>query len=294
MAHIEKHKKYRFDVEYKNFKSGVVRKFNDEIEFTGVDLARAILTCGVIKASFSDYIFKWQAIEYQFDEKSGKIYSSDDYNYMDPSEKVCLSFYRGMIFGRLISIKVFSIDYFIHYKSFIKCNKITKTGSGEPDIIGYNNSFSDFYVWECKGDRGGMKKGEDQLKTVSAINGVKPKMKLVSAAYFTPKLHKLKACVKDPDSNGENIPLDINSALDFYYRPIVHIIFDSFYEEENEIIFTYIWMLGEYYKLGIPKIIFNYYVQNRKDGDFKSIIKECSEMQLNRMDNINKDFIYIE
>lgn len=233
-------------------------------------------------------------MECQLDEKGGKIYSSNDYNYMDPSEKVCLSYYRGMIFGRLISIKVFSLDYFIHYKLFAKSNTITKIGKGEPDIIGYNNSFSDYYVWECKGDCSGIKKGKKQLKTVGTINGSKPKMKIVSAAYFTPKLHKLKACVKDPDTKGENIPLDINRALDFYYRPIARIILDGYYGEENEIIFAYIWMWGERYKLGIPKIIFNYYMQNRSNGDFKSIINECSEMQLDRMDNVYKDFIYIK
>lgn len=307
---IRKSKNYRIRINFKDFKVGIPKNTDSKFEFTGKELIHAILTCGVINPlseTSKEFKYKKYAIECQFENRKDELYLSKEYDFYDQSEKNCLSYYRGMIFGNLIANKRFDLDYFVHLSTFTanKLNTINKNPlyiTKQPDIICWNKAKpNDYYVWECKGYRNGIKKGKEQASSINKVNGNDVKLNIVSAVYPTDKLHKIYACVKDPKGYDEEIKLNINEALESYYAPIIHIL-ETATETfcKNEMYYGIINLNNENYTLGLPKKIFEYF--NKDDQEtlchneklsLEQIICKCSEEHFDRKENVFSDFIYI-
>ncbi len=114
---IRKKQDYEISINYLNFPNGVPINQDPIFKFNDIDLVYAIMTCGIInplnKAS-KDFKLKKYMLECQLNENNMELYLSDNYEFYDPSEKRCLSYYRGMIFGRLLAYKKFNMTHFIH------------------------------------------------------------------------------------------------------------------------------------------------------------------------------------
>lgn len=123
---IKKNQKYSIHIECKDFKDNTLNDKGSDFEFSGVELIHAITTCGVINQlseTSAEFKYKKYALECQFEEKEDGLYLRNEYQYYDQSEKNCLSYYRGMIFGRLIAYKKFNLIYFVHLGNLKKSSK---------------------------------------------------------------------------------------------------------------------------------------------------------------------------
>ena len=294
MMTIKKKDKFEINITYDGFKS--TSSYPNSLKFTGKDLLYAALTCGVYHGGRSysdkDFLLKRYALESQLthDKNKNILYSDRDYNMYDPSEKRFLSYYRGMIFTRLVSYKVFYLTYGIHLDLFMKTYHIKKSKKS-PDMICWRNK-GDWQIWEAKGAKSECKKGEEQVKSIKTINGKTPQKRVVSIAYFSEK--ELKLYLKDPVEKKEiDLSLDINQMLYFYYTPIVHILNIANYEIKDNMVLREMDINNEKYLIGLPEDIFVSFNDKEKYGkeiELENIVNECSDIKI---DGINNDYVYI-
>ena len=273
------------------------------MKFTGKDLLHAIATCGVYHAigqASTEFLYKKYMIECQFEENNGELFISKEYKHYDQSEKNCLSYYRGMIFGRLIAELRFNLTYFVHLSNFKKYNTIHYVSDKRPDIIAWNKRYiTKYYVWECKGFRDALSNGKDQAEAIKVINNFDVERNIVSAVYPTKVLGKINAQVKDPKGKDEIIDFDINEALEIYYSPLVQLLESLHLQyEKNRMKFGKIALGNEEYTFGLPQDIYNYFIEDKQvnqDGiTLEKIVRKCSEYQLNSLETIYDDFICIK
>lgn len=300
---IQSGKEYRIDIRFLDFPTGIPSNTDRELVFTGKDLLHAIATCGVyhsIGQASAEFLYKKYAIECQFEENNGELSISKEYKNYDQSEKNCLSYYRGMIFGRLIARLRFDLTYFVHLSNFKKYNTIHYVSDKRPDIIAWNKRFiTKYYVWECKGFREGLPSGKDQAMSIQVINNWDVERNVVSAVYPTKVSGKIRARVKDPEYIGEEIDIDINEALEIYYSPFVQLLksIDSQYER-NGIQLGRISLGNEEYILGLERNIYKYFLNNKQDNHNRitlvQIVNDCSDTRLDSSYKMYDDFIYIK
>lgn len=303
--HIRKNDNYKIYIEFKDFKSGIPYDSSSSFEFSGLELIHAITTCGVINPlseASAEFKYKKYSLECQFTEKKNELYLSKEYENYDQSEKNCLSYYRGMVFGRLIAMKRFDLTVFVHLSNFLKCNKIVKSKSGLnllPDIIGWKNN-GEYFVWECKGHRAALLHGKDQANSITNINKKDVEMNIVSAVYPTRKLKRIFACVKDPVNEGRPIKIDIEECLVSYYTPIVKLIKELFVKEKDKIMFAEMDLGDEVITIGLPSDIFqsvDCYNKNNlnKRISIKDILDKNSDGIFNEYRiNMFNDFIWLK
>lgn len=305
--HIRKNDNYKIHIEFKDFKSGIPHDSSSNFEFSGLELIHAITTCGVINPlseASAEFKYKKYSLECQFAKKNNELQLSKEYEKYDQSEKNCLSYYRGMVFGRLIAMKRFDLTFFVHLNIFLKNkkNKIIKSKSCSnlsPDIIGWKNN-REFFVWECKGHRDALSHGKKQANSIININGKDVKMNIASAVYPTRKSKKIFACVKDPVNEGRPIKIDIEECLVFYYTPIVKLIKEYSVKEKDKIMFTEMDLGEEVINIGLPSEIFESVDSYNKNNlnkriSIKDILNKNSDRNFNeyRM-NMFDDFIYMK
>lgn len=300
---IKTGQEYNIDIRFMDFPIGIPCNTAPRLKFKGNDLLHAIATCGVYHSTgqaSAEFLYKKYAIECQFEEYKGELFLSKEYKSYDQSEKNCLSYYRGMIFGRLIADLRFNLTYFVHLSNFKKYNTIHYVSDKRPDIIGWNRRYiTEYYVWECKGFRNALSNGKDQARSIQVINNCDVVRNIASAVYPTKVLGKIRAQVKDPEPRCEEIDIDINEALEIYYSPFVQMLKSTHSQhEKNGIQFGKTTLGNEEYTFGLAQDIYKYFLddkQNNKDRmTLEQIVSRCSNSQFGNEEKIFDDFIYIK
>lgn len=307
---IKKNQKYSIHIECSDFKDKTLNDKGSDFEFSGLELIHAITTCGVINPlceTGAEFKYKKYALECQFEEKKDGLYLSNDYQYYDQSEKNCLSYYRGMVFGRLIAYKKFGLICFVHLGNYIKdtqnqviFNQLKQRKQYVPDIIGWNSQ-NEYCIWECKGYRSGLPKGKMQKRSVASVNGKVPAMNIVSAVYPTVVKKKIYARVNDPEIYGEEIDFDINKALEDYYTPVFNVLASSYSKyNDNKMQYGRVEIGNEKYIFGLPNSIYEYFISKDQKSlsinriSLEHIVNEISFEQVDGVGNMFGDYIYIE
>lgn len=281
------------------------------LRFTGKELIHAILTCGVINPlceADSEFKYKKYAIECQLDDDNGKLYLSKAYDDFDPSEKRCLSYYRGMIFSRLIAYKRFDSTHFVHLRTCENRIHMATTRKAsfamDPDIIAWNENerSTSYSVWECKGYKKGLSGGKKQAEKIEKIDGNDVRAQIVSAIYQKGNKNEIFASVKDPKEKGRDVSLDFDKALKVYYSPVVNFINNApLLKSNNKMQLRTIEIDSDEYEIGVPENIYECISgvgSNKKD--LQSIIKEyfgekfVENEDMIRDENIFNDYIYIK
>lgn len=230
------------DVKYRDLRS-------KELTFCTDDLLHAIVTCGmpiyycrtrsaVIRRK-DELVYKIAAIQFALDEQPDPkdssrnvLVLSDRLRYLDPSEKGVLSYYIGMFFTKLISKKIFHVQYLVHLSIAQMIYSIILEEKGRPDLIGYNLRSGDYSVFEAKGRARYSEKTLDdacgQVQMVKYICGDKPSLRVANLMYFRKKdkIKKvLQSSIKDPEgAEGISIDFPPEKILRQYYQPICELI----------------------------------------------------------------------
>lgn len=172
-----------------------------ELEFTNKELLHAILTCGMSIQRLSqnyldkhkmEILYKIFLVETALDAEGDRLKKSPRTMYLDSSEKSVISYYLGMFFTKLLSKKIYGIDYLTHLNTIEKIQ-----GEGfidyfnqkwRPDMIGYKVADDSWSVWEAKGGSNrrapALKIGCEQAGDIKSINGRQPDPAVVCMTYY--------------------------------------------------------------------------------------------------------------
>lgn len=213
-----------------------------ELEFTNKELLHAVITCGMpiqrlTPAYFSkrksELLYKIFLVETALDTESDRLKKSKKIAYLDSSEKSVMSYYLGMFFTKLISRRIYGVDYLTHLNLIkkMKGDGFIDFFAGEwrPDMIGYCLADDSWSVWEAKGGSNrreqALRKGSQQVEAIASVNGKKPDPAAVCMTYY--ERGYLCGVVRDPKpGKGEAVQFQHEDFFRSYYRPI----FETFLE----------------------------------------------------------------
>lgn len=218
-----------------------------ELEFTNMELLHAVITCGMpiqrltpayMNTRKMEILYKMFLVETALEVNGDRLQKSKRTAYLDSSEKSVISYYLGMFFTKLISRKMFNVDYLTHL------NTIERTYGGgfidyfdnewRPDMIGYCMAEDSWSVWEAKGGSNkriqALDKGSQQVAAIASVNGQKPDPAAVCMTYYDHGY--LCAIVRDPEGNeGEHLDISEENYFKSYYKPV----FELFQEQGMQI-----------------------------------------------------------
>ena len=215
-----------------------------ELEFTNKELLHAVITCGMplqrltpawFSKRKSGLLYKIFLVETALDTEGDRLKKSKNIAYLDSSEKSVMSYYLGMFFTKLISRRLYGVDYLTHLNLIEKANGDGFidffAGEWRPDMIGYRMADDSWSVWEAKGGSNrreqALRKGSQQVEAIASVNGAKPDPAAVCMTYY--ERGYLCGVVRDPDpdqNKGEQLGFGQEQFWKAYYRPV----FETFLE----------------------------------------------------------------
>ena len=170
------------------------------LEFNNLELLHALVTCATPSQHLAlwhhekrsqEFIFKVSMIESILSVCDGYLIKSPETEYLDASEKSVTSYYLGLIFTKLFSMKEFQTDYFLNTtlfeqvygkESFI-CN-----GRKKPSFVGLTQADGKWSIWEPTGKRDHAPKALsdafNQVLGIKSVNGQAPTFAMASMTYF--------------------------------------------------------------------------------------------------------------
>ncbi|WP_394793857.1 hypothetical protein [Armatimonas sp.] len=152
-----------------------------------------------------------------------------DYLQLDPTEKVNISFWSGMVFAALVADEYLKVSRLLHAASFKQGGHLTTTGTAGrslADFVGQDRD-GNWHVVEAKTRQGtssanARAKWKTQAETVDKIQGLTPS----SRSYALTNVESLYSVelVDPPASNSASTTItfsDLNNAIcQGYYGPL--------------------------------------------------------------------------
>lgn len=150
------------------------------------------------------------------------------YANLDPSEKSAVSYFLGMTQAALTTRYALGYPHLVHLDLLLQHQGLPLSGR-RPDFVAVNptstpnNAYS--AVVEAKGRSNGFEDGpldraKDQVAVAPALHGLVPVERIASVAYFDEDYH-WASVLKDPDGDGCQLELGLESFLFLYYRTII-------------------------------------------------------------------------
>ena len=213
-----------------------------ELEFTNKELLHAILTCGMPMQRLSqayidkrkmEIIYKIFLVETALESEGDRLKKSPRTLYLDSSEKSVISYYLGMFFTKLLSQKLYGIDYLTHLNTIEKIQGDGYldyfSGKWRPDMIGYKVADDSWSVWEAKGGSNhrapALKIGCEQAGDIKTVNGKEPEPAAVCMTYYD---HSYLTAVVKKAKGEEGVELEVaeRSFWESYYSGIRQIFME--------------------------------------------------------------------
>ncbi len=167
-----------------------------------------------------------------------RVYRSDLYRTLDPSEKGAVSYFLGLTSAKLLAERYLRVPWLMHLDVYR--NNITPTfwkgNKKKPDLVGLNTQ-QEWIVVEAKGrsdQLGGndrattFKKAKSQTRAIKTISGNYPILRAALACHF----RGAEFCIEweDPDDYADDavdVPLTSEDVLREYYRPFIEMLADT-------------------------------------------------------------------
>ncbi len=230
-------------IEFCDFKNpGINNKYNIKNQVIDHNVSKSkllwsFLNFGKKRGAFISPIeikYKSNYLDLMFDFTTPILSYSLYASTLETSEKNCLSFYVGMMFGQIAAHDFFGIKRLYH-----TTKKHFTDSSTTCDFISQNKH--GYFAFECKGTmhkyiKTIKKKAVSQLTSLSRINGQVPLYKIATIQHTIKNEINLK--VIDP-TNGENIKInqsiDANQFSNDLYEMIVKNNNYSYKKYENNV-----------------------------------------------------------
>lgn len=162
--------------------------------------------------------------------KSGKFWTrSEAYDRLDPSEKVAVSYFLGMLQSHLVATKLLKYTHLVHVDRLLQLEKKSLAGK-RPDFVAIHMApgtpQTRAATWESKGrtnafDSKALKDAKEQAKLVPMLKGFKPRETVASEAYFAKGTDAWSAKLRDPEWEGEYLSSGLETYLLAYYQPLI-------------------------------------------------------------------------
>lgn len=308
------------------------------VECNNLELLHSILTCGMPNQFLSpwhhekrtqEFISKISMVETNLELYDGYLIKSPATEYLDASEKSVNSYYLGLIFTKLFSMKEFDIDYFLHTTIFEQVygkDSFTCSGRKKPAFIGYQKETEEWSIWESTGKRDHAPKALDdafnQVLAIKTVNDNAPSFAIACMTYFDTKHGELQGILRNaPTGKKANIVFDREQFLMLYYRHICEIFDESLRRKPFDSVIDYIdgyleielelfglniensdkdeYLRKRRIKLGVPKDILGFFQYNHgrrsKDNKISPIVdslKPASESPQEKNFFMGRDGIY--
>ncbi len=300
------------------------------LEFNNLELLHAILTCATPSQFLApwhhekrtqEFISKISMFESHLAVSDGYLVKSPETEYLDASEKSVSSYYLGLFFTKLFSMKEFHIDYFLHTSLFEQVygkDAFICNGRKKPSFIGFQRNTNRFSIWEPTGKRDHAPKALDdafnQMLGIRSVNSKPPHLAMASMTYFDTKHGELQGILRNASSGKKaEVVFDKEQFLTLYYRHICEIFDESLRRKPFDSVIDYIdgyleielELFGlnvddneknEYtrkrrVKLGVPKDILGFFQYNQgRYGGTDTITSIVDSLQINTVDIQEKNF----
>lgn len=232
------------------------------VECNNLELLHAILTCGMPSQFLSpwhhekrtqEFISKISMFETNLTVNDGYLCKSPSTEFLDASEKSVNSYYLGLIFTKLFSMKEFDIDYFLHTTTFEQVygkDSLTCSGRKKPSFIGYKKADEEWSIWESTGRRDHAPKTLDdaynQVLAIKTINEKLPSFAAACMTYFDTKHGELQGIIRNVEKKAfekkakANMFFSKEKFFQIYYRHICEIFDESLRRKPFDSVIDYI------------------------------------------------------
>lgn len=227
------------------------------VETNNLELLHAILTCGMPNQFVSpwhhekrtqEFISKISMVENTLIVDDGYLIKSPTTEFLDASEKSVNSYYLGLIFTKLFSMKEFGIDYFLHTTLFEQIygkDSLICNGRKKPAFVGYQKDAKAWSIWESTGKRDMAPKALDdaynQVLGIKTVNGETPEYAIACMTYFDTKHGELQGIMRNASVGKKaNLIFDKEQFLTLYYRHICEIFDESLRRKPFDSVIDYI------------------------------------------------------
>ncbi len=161
--------------------------------------------------------------------KSGKRWTrSPAYDRLDPSEKVAVSYFLGMLQSHLMAQEL-GYTHLVHVDRLLNLSGQKLTGK-RPDFVAVSMGTGPGTVfgatWEAKGRTNGfngaaLTKAKAQAMKTPSISGLTPVEAIASEAYFDADDNTWQAKLRDPEWDGAYMKAGLETYLMAYYLPML-------------------------------------------------------------------------
>ena len=232
-------------------------------------------------------------VETNLEVNDGYLIKSPATEYLDASEKSVNSYYLGLIFTKLFSMKEFDVDYFLHTTVFDQVygkDAFVCNGRKKPSFVGYQKETKEWSIWETTGKRDHAPKALDdafnQVLAIKTVNEQSPSLAMACMTYFDTKHGELQGILRNA-SVGKKAAIEFNQEqfLKLYYRHICEIFDESLRRKPFDSVIDYIegyleielelfglniensdkdeYLRKRRIKLGVPKDILGFFQYNQ-------------------------------
>lgn len=255
------------------------------LEFRNLELLHAILTCATpiqyvapwhYEKRTQEFISKISTVETTLSECDGYLIKSPETEFLDPSEKSVTSYYLGLYFTKMFSMKEFAVDYFLNTTLFDQIygsDSFICNGRKKPSFVGYERKDNLFSIWEPTGKRDHAPKALDdaynQALGIKSINSQRPHYAMASMTYFDTKHSELQGVLRNASEGRKaHIHFDKEHLYQLYYRPICEIFDESLRRKPFDSVIDYI---DGYLEIELE--LFGLNVEDGTDGTIRRKVK---------------------
>ena len=153
---------------------------------------------------------------------------SDAYDRLDPSEKVAVSYFLGMVQAELTAVLALGYTHLVHVDALLK-EAGMPLGGKRPDFLALSVPSKGPTVFgatvEAKGrtngfDKTALDKAKRQARMIPTIRGIGKPETVASEAYFN-DAEEWSSVLEDPEFASEEMQVGVESYLVAYYRTVI-------------------------------------------------------------------------
>jgi len=161
-----------------------------------------------------------------------RFVASKEFDKLDPSEKVSISFFLGMTMAKLIAERYFHTPWLMHYDIYSNSDdySVDIESGGKPDLFGLGESEGIWNIFEAKGSSDGYstratRKGKEQKNKIKHINECEIRSSNVVQYYFRGNDKVLCIDLADPEINeGKSVKVNYKRFFSNYYGLVCNLI----------------------------------------------------------------------
>ena len=180
-------------------------------------------------ASRFEAIFRWSLVRMALEQRGNRLYRTDAFKSLDPTEKGAVSYFLGMVFCKVFARQFLGAPWLLHLDVFrSQLNPSLLTGRSRPDLVGQETGTGRWHAFESKGRSSVLSMGEKdrakaQAQRIISLNGSPVQLHIGAITYF--KKDELRFYWRDPEpEESEKIkPLRLempDEAWGNYYEPV--------------------------------------------------------------------------